>query len=77
MEVTHTDVGLVKLADDQSYYNHAFALHVRWEGDNSHAERDGANFQKFLDTFGLCTMEVLELASNGNEPGWTVQARMR
>jgi hypothetical protein len=62
---------------NQSHYNHAFALHVRWEGDNTHAERDGANFQRFLDTFGLCNMEVLELASNDSEPGWTVQAQMR
>jgi hypothetical protein len=53
-------------------YTTSFALHVRWEDDNTEAERDYANFQSFLHAFGFGPPEVLTLACDDSAPGLTV-----
>jgi hypothetical protein len=56
-------------------YTTSFALHVRWEDDNTEAERDCANFQSFLHAFGFGPPEVLTLARDDTTPQWTVVER--
>jgi len=72
------EVALTAAAEQRNrpVYNKTFALYVRWENDDTHADRDGVNFQRFLDTFGLGTMEVQQLSSNDVAPGWSLFQRL-
>lgn len=56
-------------------YTQSFALHVRWEDDNTEAERDCRNFQSFLHSVGFGTPEVLELSRDDTTPGWTAVSK--
>jgi hypothetical protein len=53
-------------------YRHSFAVHVRWESDNTEAKRDFANFQTFLKVFALSPAQELIIKDDDTSPGWTV-----
>ena len=53
-------------------YRHSFAVHVRWECDNTAAKRDFENFQTFLKVFALSPAQELVIKDDDVIPGWTV-----
>ncbi|KAJ9296428.1 hypothetical protein DTO271G3_5126 [Paecilomyces variotii] len=56
-------------------YSRSFALHVRWEDDNTEAQRDCDNFRDFLAVFSFPAPVILTLEKKDQAPGWTLQEK--
>ncbi|KAJ9235831.1 hypothetical protein DTO169E5_5994 [Paecilomyces variotii] len=56
-------------------YSKSFALHVRWEEDNTEAQRDCDNFRNFLAAFGFPAPVILTLEKKDPAPGWKLQEK--
>lgn len=55
------------------YYHEVFPFAVRFEADNTHADKDTKHFQHMLKMLGLLKARELVIERNDRFPAWTVQ----
>src|SRR5947207_9180916 len=58
-------------------YSKSFALAIRFEKDDTRAERDCKHFQHILHAFGLSPAEEYVIEGSDNMPGWRLITKFR
>lgn len=58
-------------------YANNFSLHVRFEKDDTRADRDADHFQSFLRALGLAPPDEYIIPATDTMPGWDVQSKSR
>jgi hypothetical protein len=58
----------------ETHYANFYALHVRWEDDNTNADRDGNSFGELVQLLGFPSPDVHVIPKSDPMPGFELQA---